>query len=172
MVKNKFSEEEIQIMNNLLTGFFQMNQDCDNLAYALDSYLACPVASSIYHQKYAHQWPSDSLADALSDALVKEGVIPHRYAQEDHFKMYGNVAELFDDNYEYTEKIKQMVIDAIEVLDYNKDCKPIVVLLEDMARILSQFLHQSDIWKGKAHAYLDSGKIYKFDIDFEDFTIL
>ena len=44
--------------------------------------------------------------------------------------------------------------------------------LEEFARIMSGLVHQSDIWRGKAKKYLNDGKVYKFDIDFEDFTVI
>ena len=172
MVKNNFTPEKKKLCNDLLTSFFQMNQDCDNIAYALDSYLECPKASSIYHLKFAHIWPSDTFADHWSEILVNEGIVPHRGSQAGNDEEYTNIVDAFEDNYRNVTTLKDSVLNAIEILDYEKGCKVLVLELEEFARIMSGLVHQSDIWRGKAKKYLNDGKVYKFDIDFEDFTVI
>ena len=172
MVKNNFTPEVKQLCNNLLTAFFQMNQDCDNIAYALDSYLECPQASEIYHQKFAHVWPSDTFADHWSSVLVKEGIAPHRGSQTAEEGEYENIVVAFEENYTNAVKVKESILNAIDVLDYEKGCKVLVVELEEFATKISTLVHQCDIWRNKAKNYFDDGKVYKFDIDFEDFTVI
>lgn len=115
MVKNNFTPEVKKLCNDLLTAFFQMNQDCDNIAYALDSYLECPKASSIYHLKFAHVWPSDTFADHWSEILVNEGIVPHRGSQAGNDEEYTNIVDAFEDNYRNVTTLKDSVLNAIEI---------------------------------------------------------
>ena len=85
---------------------------------------------------------------------------------------YTNIVDAFEDNYRNITTLKDSVLNAIEILDYEKGCKVLVLELEEFARILSGLVHQSDIWRNKAKNYLNDGKVYKFDIDFEDFTVI
>ncbi|HAU84672.1 MAG TPA: hypothetical protein DCW90_03945 [Lachnospiraceae bacterium] len=172
MVKNSFTPEVKDLCNSLLTAFFQMNQDCDNIAYALDSYLNCPKASEVYHQKFAHVWPSDTFADHWSSVLVKEGIIPRRGPQNVEDGEYANIADIFETNYTNVSDLKEKILGAIEVLDYEKNCKVLVIELEDMATKISAYVHQSDIWREKANAYLKANRDFEFDIDFEEFTVI
>ncbi len=48
--------------------------------------------------------------------------------------------------------------------------KVIVVALEDMVANISVLVHQAEVWAQKAKDYVADGKVYKFDIDFEEFT--
>lgn len=173
MVKNNYSEDVKKSCNALLTSFFQMNLDCDNRAYALDTYLECPEAAKEYHEKYAHIWTSDVFADHWSEVLVKEGIVPHRSGLEDDGNQeYENIATLFEDNYADTLKMKLNVLSLIEVLEFEKDCKVLIIELENFAVKLSELVRQSDIWQMKANRYQADGKAYKFDEDFEDFTMI
>ena len=172
MVTNNFSPEAIKLANDLLTKFFQMNLDCDNIAYALDTYLNCPKASEIYHQKFAHLWPSDEFADNWSAILVDEGVKPHRGPLTTEDREFDNIVTAFEDNYRNTERLKADILSAIEFYDYDKEYKVLVIELEEMSRKVSKLVHQCDIWRTKAKEYFNDGKTYKFDIDFEEFTII
>ena len=68
-MRKKFSKDVEMTCNKLLTNFFAMNQKCDNMAYALDTYLNCSQAAKVYHLKFAHQFPSDTYADKFSEVL-------------------------------------------------------------------------------------------------------
>lgn len=172
MVKNNFDENVKDSLNNLLTLFFQANSASDNMAYALDCELDCHGASQIFHKKFAHLFPGDSLADKLSEIMVNEGVRPIRGGLTQDSANYENIVILFEDAYNLMNTVKQQILTTIEFLDYNKDCKVFVIELEEMARYASVLLHQCDIWKSKAKSYFEAGKTYKFDIDFEEFTFI
>ena len=172
MVKNNFDENVRDSLNGLLTLFFQSNSACDNMAYALDCELDCPSASDICHKKFAHLFPSDKMADKLSEIMVNEGVRPIRGALSQDSSDYENIVVLFEDAYNTMNNVKQGLLNTIEFLDYNKDCKVFVIELEEMARYASVLLHQCDIWRSKAKDYYEAGRTYKFDIDFEEFTFI
>lgn len=172
MVKNNFDKNVKETLNNLLTLFFQANSASDNMAYALDCELDCHSASNIFHKKFAHLFPGDSLADKLSEIMVNEGVRPIRGALFQNSADYENIVVLFEDAYDLMNTVKQQILNTIELLDYNKDCKVFVIELEEMARYASVLLHQCDIWKSKAKTYFETGRVYKFDIDFEEFTFI
>ena len=167
MVKNNFDENVRDSLNGLLTLFFQSNSACDNMAYALDCELDCHSASDIFHKKFAHLFP-----DKLSEIMVNEGVRPIRGALSQDSSNYENIVVLFEDAYNTMNNVKQGLLNTIEFLDYNKDCKVFVIELEEMARYASVLLHQCDIWRSKAKDYYEAGKTYKFDIDFEEFTFI
>lgn len=170
MVKNNFDENVKTALNALLTAFFQANSESDNMAYALDCELDCHSASTKFHQSFAHLFPGDIYADKLSEIMVNEGVRPVRGALEANADTYENIAVLFEDAYRMMADLKMQILNTIELLDYNKDCKVFVVELEEMSRHASVLLHQCDIWRSKANAYLKSDRVYEFDIDFEEFT--
>lgn len=149
--------------------FFKANSECDNRAYALACELNCPNASELYHKGFAHLFPSDEYADKLSDAMVISGIRPVRKGFDGDEKIYNNIKELFEENYGMMADVRQSILDAIDLLDYNVDNKEIVVQLEDMAVSSSKWLHVCDVWRKKAAEYYKDGKTYKFDIDFEDF---
>ena len=172
MVKNNFDENVRDSLNGLLTLFFQSNSACDNMAYALDCELDCHSASDIFHKKFAHLFPSDKMADKLSEIMVNEGVRPIRGALSQDSSDYENIVVLFEDAYNTMNNVKQGLLNTIEFLDYNKDCKVFAIELEEMARYASVLLHQCDIWRSKAKDYYEAGRTYKFDIDFEEFTFI
>ena len=172
MVKNNFDENVKNSLNGLLTLFFQANSAFDNMAYALDCELDCHSASDVFHQKFAHLFPGDKLADNLSEVMINEGVRPVRGALSQDSSDYENIVVLFEDAYNLMNTVKQQILNTIELLDYNKDCKVFVIELEEMARYASVLLHQCDVWKSKAKAYFEAGRVYKFDIDFEEFTFI
>ena len=169
-MRKKFSKDVEMTCNKLLTNFFAMNQKCDNMAYALDTYLNCSQAAKVYHLKFAHQFPSDTYADKFSEVLAHEGITPYRYAQQDDMVKYDDIAQLFTKNFENVWELKQNILEAIEILDYDRENKVIVVALEDMVANISVLVHQGEVWAQKAKTYVADGKVYKFDIDFEEFT--
>ena len=86
--------------NELLRDFFKMNSIADNMAYSLDTELKCREAAQIFHQKYAHVFPSDIFADLLSDKMSELGLRPRRLGFDGDFEGYENIVLLFSDNYE------------------------------------------------------------------------
>lgn len=83
---------------------------------------------------------------------------------------YDDIAQLFTKNFENVWELKQNILEAIEILDYDRENKVIVVALEDMVANISVLVHQAEVWAQKAKSYVADGKVYKFDIDFEEFT--
>lgn len=169
MVSNNYTPEIVNALNDLLRAFFQMNSAADNMAYALDCELDCPIASGIFHEKFAHIFPSETFADKLSEIMIHEGVRPVRQTLKANDSNYDNIILLFEDAYTEMDALKKNILEVIEFLDYNKSCKVFVITLENMAEKASELLHQCDIWRQKAKVYSNSN-LPMFDADFESFT--
>lgn len=170
MVSNGLSDEIVKGLNRLLAIFFQANSMADNIAYALDCELDCPVASALFHEGFAHVFPGDHFADKLSALMVHEGVRPVRLSLDEDAERYDNIVVAFEDCYNMMAKVKQETLDLIELLDYDKYARVFVIELEDIAKIESAMLHQCDIWRKKAKAYFDANDTRGFDKDFDKFS--
>ena len=83
-MKKYLSQETEEKLNIILGKLFQMNSFCDNVAYGLDCELKCQLASSVYHQKFSHLFPSDDFADKLSNTMVETNLRPIRYGLKDN----------------------------------------------------------------------------------------
>lgn len=170
MVTNNLNAEVKDALNNLLKTFFKANSTADNIAYALDCELNCPVASKLYHEEFAHVFPSDKYADLLSNVMVCEGVRPVRKSFDGDTDTYDNIVLAFEDNYKLMYDVKTEILSTIELLDFYKECKVFIIILEEMALTASKMLHQSDIWRQKAKEYYESGSVRGFDKDFRIFS--
>ena len=159
-------------LNKLLGAFFQMNSISDNMAYALDCELDCPIASKEFHLKYAHAFVGDTFADKLSDTMVRNNLRPVRYALVENVKSYNNISEVFEENYVEIGKLRSLIANTIYELDYDLENKSIVVLLENMLEDLMQYHKQASIWADKAKEYVSANDVRSFDKHFDDFTFL
>ena len=166
------SEETNSILNKIMNHMFFLNSKADNIAYALESELKCPVTSDIYHEKVAHYFTGDDMADKLNEIMRISGCRPFRYALSANDKTYDNIVEAFKDNLDMILELKNMLASAIEELDYDVSNKQIVIELEDVLEDLMPYVHASDIWYDKAQEYYNKGKTYKFDTDFSKFLSL
>lgn len=147
--------------------FFKANSACDNRAYALSAELKCPNAGEIYHESFAHLFPSNMFADKLSNIMLRAGLRPKREGFDGDTKIFNDIEELFADNLNNMEDIKRYILMTIESLDYEIENKEFVIELENMLIDISKLLKMSDVWYDKAKMYKDNVK--KFDLDFEDF---
>lgn len=157
-------------LNKLLSMFFKMNSITDNMAYSLAVDLKCPNVSTIFHEKYAHVFPSDKFADKLSDDMIMYGYRPRRIGFEGDTHNYENIIDLFNDNYEEILKIKSCIENLIEELDYDISNKMIILTLEKILENLLPYVHQSKIWLEQVENYGEHN--YKFNLDFKEITFI
>lgn len=157
-------------LNQLLSMFFKMNSIADNMAYSLDVDLKCPNASKIFHEKYAHAFPSEIFADKLSEDMTMLGYRPRRIGFSGDTHDYEDIVSLFNDNLEEILKVKESIENCIDELDYDIGNKAIILTLEDLLKNLLPYIHQSKIWLQQAERYGE--KNYKFNLDFEDITFI
>ena len=168
MVNNNYTPEIVEALNDLLGSFFQMNSISDNMAYALSCELGCPVASTIYHEKFAHLFPSAMFADKLSDIMIRSNARPIRKGFDGDDKIYSDIEQLFSENVTMMENLRDKIRSTIDLLDYDIVNKEIVVELETMLVDCVRLLKVSNIWLENAVAYKNDNNVYKFNLDFED----
>lgn len=171
-MKKYLSQETENKLNIILGRLFQMNSFCDNIAYGLDCELKCQLASNVYHQKFAHAFPSDSFADKLSEVMVKTNLRPVRYGLKDNIKIYENIIEAFGENVKEMENLRELICKTIEDLDYDYNNKNIVMVLEEILLSAQDLLKQSYIWEEKAEEYYNKDEMREFNNKFEEFTTL
>ena len=157
-------------LNKLLNMFFKMNSIADNMSYSLAMDLKCPNASKIFHEIYAHVFPSSKFADKLSDDMLMIGYRPRRMSIEGDGYDYDDLSTLFNDNYEEISKIKNYIENLIDELDYDVGNKIVILTLEKLLENLMPYIHQSKIWLEQATMYGDSK--HKFNLDFKDITFI
>lgn len=156
-------------LNELVKMTFQMNAWADNVAYSLDIDFNCPNAEPIYHHKYAHVF--GVWADEISTKMSHFGIRAVRMGLETSDKIYSNLFELFQDNYNNMLKYRECVLETRQVADDNGDVE-IVIFLETFWDSKTVFLKQDNIWMLKAKEYVDKFDVESFDRDFESFTII
>jgi hypothetical protein len=169
-MKSYISQEVADKLNDLLAMFFKANSRADNMAYALDCELECQNVSDIYHHKFAHLFPSDMFADGLSDVMIRSNIRPVRRSFEGDFNNYKDIVELFTDNVDMMEGLRNKVQDIIDDLDTDINNKEIVVELEDMLVSIVKLLKISNIWLEKAQDYQKRDDVRQFNVDFEKFV--
>lgn len=169
----KFLDKNCEnILNKILGAFFQMNSIADNMAYALDCELLCPIASKQFHISYAHAFVGDTFADRISNTMVQNNLRPVRLALVENVKSYEDIDELFTENYNEIDKLRKLIYNSIDELDYDASNKSIVVFLESILESLMPYHKQAAIWADKAKEYAKSNNVGKFDVHFEKFTFI
>ena len=171
-MRKYLSEKCENMLNEILGALFQMNSITDNMSYALDCELNCPITAKIFHLKYAHAFPSDQFADKLSDTMIKNNLRPVRKGLVEDIKLYNNINELFHENMTEIDKLKNLIANSIYELDCDIENKAIVILLEEILSDLMTYYKQADIWVTKAEEYFANNNTRQFDIHFEHFTFL
>ena len=151
---------------------FDCNSRADNMAYALESELNCPIASDIFHEKVAHYFTGDDMADKLNVILRLNGGRPVRNALVAHNQPYFSITEMFSDCVDMMMMVRNELCKAIEEMDYDVINKHVVIELEDILEDFMPFVHASTIWLKKAEEYEKNNKVYKFDTDFIKFLSL
>lgn len=168
MMRQYLPKDTIDILNDLLSAFFKANSTSDNMAYALSCELGCPVASTIYHEKFAHLFPSAMFADKLSDIMIRSNARPVRKGFDGDDKIYSDIEQLFSENVTMMENLRDKIRSTIDLLDYDIVNKEIVVELETMLVDCVRLLKVSNIWLENAVAYKNNNNVYKFNLDFEN----
>ena len=110
----KFLDKNCEnILNKILGAFFQMNSIADNMAYALDCELLCPIASKQFHISYAHAFVGDTFADRISNTMVQNNLRPVRLALVENVKSYEDIDELFTENYNEIDKLRKLIYNSL-----------------------------------------------------------
>lgn len=171
-MRQYISEQVAEKLNDLLSMMFKANSFSDNLAYALDCELECQLASEIYHQKFAHTFPSDTFADKLSTVMIHSNIRPVRKEFSGDTNLYDNIVVAFCDNVKMISGLHDMIATLIEELDVDVTNKQLVLALEEMLLSSQTLLKQSYIWEEKAQAYARDNNVMGFNVHFHDFTTL
>ena len=79
--------------------------------------------------------------------MVCAGVRPVSKSFDGDTDTYDNIVLAFEDNYKLMYDVKTEILSTIELLDFYKECKVFIIILEEMALTASKMLHQSDIWR-------------------------
>ena len=141
----KVSESTIKKMQLLLKDFFDANAKSDNIAYWL-GYNYYNNIEALYHEKWAHAFPSDKFADGLSNFMLKVDVRPIRLGLEDHTYDYKDLVEVFEDNKDLAEKLVNEIHDLIEIAEMNDDVE-VKIFAENMALLALDYLKQAEEWE-------------------------
>ena len=157
-------------LNKLLSMFFKMNSIADNMSYSLAVDLKCPNASKIFHERYAHVFPSDIFADKLSEDMIMCGYRPRRLGYDGDTHNYEDIITIFNDNFEEILKIKQFIENLIDELDFDIGNKIVILTLEKLLENLLPYVHQSKVWLDQAECYGERN--CKFNLDFKDITFI
>lgn len=153
-------------LNELLALTFQENAFADNCAYWLE-YNSLVCATSIFHEKYAHQFPK--WADEISDIMSRMSAKPIRIGLNTENKEYSNVCQLFTEVKKHLDVYREKIYEVIDIAEEDND-REIVNFLDDYLIKLSLYLKQVNIWMEKAKQY--EGALEKFDKDFNKFLII
>lgn len=166
------SEEVANKLNDLLAMMFKANSFCDNVAYSLDCELECQLASNIYHQKFAHAFPSDMFADKLSETMIYSNIRPIRKSFSGDSEIYENIVIAFRENSKMIKGLHDSISSLIEDLEIDSTNKQIVLVLEEILLSAQALLKQSFIWEEKAEDYFQHDDVRNFNIHFGEFTTL
>lgn len=140
----KVSEATINKMQLLLRSFFNANAKSDNIAYWL-GYNYYNNIEKVYHEKWAHAFPSDLFADGLSNFMLKLDIRPVRIGLEDHDRDYDNLVEVFEDNKALAEGLVNEVHELIEIAEMNDDVE-VKLFAEELALLVLDYFKQAEEW--------------------------
>lgn len=141
----KVSEQTVDKMQLLLKAFFNANAVSDNIAYWL-GYNYYNNIEKLYHEKWAHAFPSETFADGLSNFMLKVGIRPIRLGLEDHVYDYKNLTEVFEDNKNLAENLVNEIHELIDIADMNEDLE-IKIYAEDLSLTMLNYLKQAEEWE-------------------------
>ena len=141
----KVSEATVNKMQELLRAFFDANAKSDNIAYWL-GYNYYNNIEKLYHEKWAHAFPSDIFADGLSNFMLKLDVRPVRYGLEDHDYDYNDLIEAFEDNKKLAEDLVELVHGLIEVAEMNDDIE-VKIYAESLSEVVLDYFKQAEEWE-------------------------
>ncbi len=144
----RVSEATINKLQLLLKKFFDANAKSDNIAYWL-GYNYYNNIEKIYHEKWAHAFPSDKFADGLSNFMLKLDVRPVRIGLEDHVYDYKDLVEVFEDNKNLAEDLTNEIHDLIEIAEMNDDLE-VKLYAEDLSLLVLDYFKQAEEWEHTA----------------------
>lgn len=169
-MKTYLISEVVESLNDLLCMFFKCNSIADNIAYDLEVDKNCPNASDFYHHNIAHWFTGDDAADKLSAIMIKMNARPVRKSFEGDEKRYSSISDMFRVNLAMFEGLAEKLQEIIEVCDYDRKNKYLVIELENMMESVQDKIRIANIWLDKVILYEEKDKMYAFDEDFEDFV--
>ena len=165
-MKCYISEETVNVLNDLLKEMFKANSVADNIAYNLDG-MGLHNCAGIYHEKFAHVWPE--LADDISGCMTKLNAKAVRRSFPGDENTYASITEAFNSSLSLVEHIRDRVLNAIDVLDYDINNKEVILELEDLAEDILDILYMSNVWSQYAEYYDKKEKVMQFDQNFDKF---
>ena len=138
-----------ELMNRTLQSLFEGNAIVDNLVYNLQDRRYFNLANAL-HEPIAHKLTS--LADEVSDLMIKLGGRPVRYGMGDHAVKYEKVEDIFNVLYATLSNIRGQVIrtlseaemaDNYEVKIFledflNSELLPLIAQVDEWVRILAE----------------------------------
>ena len=166
-MKCYISEETVNVLNDLLKDMFKANSTADNIAYALD-FSGLHHCSAIYHESVAHVF--GTWADMISECMTKLNARAVRRSFPGDEKDYSGITEVFTDNLRLLENIRAKVLHALDILDYDIANRDLVLILEDLSKLVLDKLYQSNIWLQYAEYYERKDKVMQFDQNFDKFN--
>lgn len=161
------SNETRDALNYLLGTFFGNNSEADNLAYCLAD--ACyPDISEIYHQKFAHFFTGDVMADGISELMDKLDARPIRLAVPENDTDYaGDLVAIFTDNETMCKNCREAIIKIIDLAELNDDYE-VKIWAEELLMKFVPYYKQARVWAKFAKRYENDYK--SFNIHFSDLT--
>ena len=140
----KVSEGTINKLQNLLKDFFDANAKSDNIAYWL-GYNYYNNIEKVYHQKWAHAFPSDLFADGLSNFMLKLDIRPVRLGFGTYDRDYNDLIEVFEDNKALADKLVNEIHELIEVAEINEDVE-VKLFAEELSLTILDYFKQAEEW--------------------------
>lgn len=140
----KVSDATVEKLQNLLQAFFDANAISDNIAYWL-GYNYYNNIEKLYHEKWAHAFPSDKFADGLSNFMLKLDVRPTRIGLVDHTYDYADLVEAFEDNKTLAEALVNRIHELIEIAEMNDDAE-VKLYAEDLSLLMLDYFKQAEEW--------------------------
>lgn len=168
MRKQYYSTQVETLLNKYLNFLFETNLNLDNLVYTLDNDFNLPVTSGVIHENVAHLYPT--IADRVSDFMIQCNIKPVRtgiksdnYSPKDAYDVFEKITMIEEQN-------RKNIIEIIDAMDYDIECKQISVFFEDLLMESVARLHNYEVWTGKVQDYVREKKTYKLDKDIHSIT--
>lgn len=140
----RVSDATISKLQNLLKDFFDANAKSDNIAYWL-GYNYYNNIEALYHQSWAHVFPSDTFADGLSNFMLKLGIRPVRLGIETHDKDYNSLADAMEDNKNLAEYLLGAMRDLVDIAEANDDVE-VKLYGENLILTMVDYVKQAEEW--------------------------
>lgn len=139
------SEVTVSKLQNLLKAFFEANAKSDNIAYWL-GYNYYNEIEKVYHQSWAHAFPSDTFADGLSGFMLKIGIRPVRIGFGTYDQDFNDLVEVFTYNKEIAAELVADIHGLIDVAEMNEDIE-VKIYAENLALVILDYYKQAEEWE-------------------------